>query len=169
MYVTVQLVSTNQSNSTRTDACNYWPYDISNQKGSPLSPNIPCEMVCMVLEQLYTNIFVLSIHVADPPRVTIHPQDIRNIAHGKSVKFSIQSTGTGPLNYKWEWKPTGEEGRAKQWQPCHAKWCKGTTLTISKVDNSNEGSYRCVVNNDAGSHISNPATLTIGKSPKFVI
>ena len=164
MYVTVQLVSTSQPKSTTEQM-----HVISNQKSSPLSPNIPCEMVYTVLEQPYTNIFVLSIHVADPPRVTIHPQDIRNIAHGKSVKLSIQSTGTGPLHYKWEWIPTGEEGGAKQWQPCHAKLGKGPTLTISKVDESNEGSYRCVVNNDAGSDVSNPATLTICKSPKSVI
>lgn len=111
----------------------------------------------------------MSIHVAEPPRVTIHPQDLRNVAQGKSVKFSIQSTGTGLLNYKWEWMPSGEEGGAKQWQPCHAKWCKGPTLTISKVDESNEGTYRCVVSNDAGSDVSNPATLTTCKSPKFVI
>ena len=114
------------------------------------------------------NIFI-SIHVADPPRVTIHPQELRNVVKGKSAKFSIQATGTEPLNYKWEWKPTGEEGRATQWQKCHAKWGIGTTLTIAKVDKSNEGSYRCVVNNDAGSDISNPATLTIGKSSKIVV
>ena len=122
----------------------------------------------MVSEQPYTNTFVLS-HVADPPKVTIHPQDLRNVAQGKSVKFSIQSTGTGLLNYKWEWMPTGEQGGAKQWQPCNPKWCKGPTLTISKVDESNEGSYRCVVSNDAGRDVSNPATLTTCKSPKFVM
>ena len=83
------------------------------------------------------------------------------------MKFSIQSTGTGPLNYKWEWMPTGEEGGAKQWQPCNAKWCKCPTLTISKVDESNDGSYRCVVSNDAGSDVSNPATLTTCKSPNL--
>ena len=114
------------------------------------------------------NIFI-SIHVADPPRVTIHPQELRNVVKGKSAKFSVQATGTEPLNYKWEWKPTGEEGRTKQWQRCNAKWGIGTTLTIPKVDNSNEGSYRCVVDNDAGSDISNPATLTIGKSSKIVV
>ena len=137
--------------------------------GNPLSPNIPCEMVYMVSEQPYTNTFVLSIHVADPPRVIIHPQDLSNVAQGKSVKFTIQSTGTGPLNYKWEWKPTGGEATTKQWQPCNPKWCKGPTLTISKVDESNEGSYRCVVSNDAGRDVSNPATLTTCKSPKFVM
>ena len=111
---------------------------------------------------------LISIHVADPPRVTIHPQELRNVVEGKSAKFSIQATGTEPLNYKWEWKPTGKEDRAKRWQRCNAKSCIGTTLTIAMVDKSNEGSYRCVVNNDAGSDISNPATLTIGKSPKIV-
>ena len=39
---------------------------------------------------------------------------------------------------------------------------------IPKVDKSNEGSYRCVVSNNAGSHISNPATLTLGKSTEIV-
>ena len=118
---------------------------------------------------VFTLSFNISVHVADPPRVTIHPQELRDVVEGKSAKFSIQATGKEPLNYKWEWKSTGEEGRAKQWQKCHAKWCIGTTLMIPKVDKSNEGSYRCVVSNNAGSHISNPATLTLGKSTKIVI
>ena len=39
-----------------------------------------------------------------------------------------------------------------------------STLTISSVQKSNEGSYRCTVSNCAGSEASEYATLTVGKN-----
>ena len=38
-----------------------------------------------------------------------------------------------------------------------------STLTILTVQKSNEGSYRCTVNNLAGSETSECATLTVGE------
>ena len=101
------------------------------------------------------------------PRITAHPQELIDVVQGKSVTFTIQAIGTEPMNYDWQWKPTEERGVSKQWQQCSAKWCKGATLTISKVEKSHEGSYRCVVSNLAGSQTSNPSKLNIGKSLTF--
>ena len=108
-----------------------------------------------------------SVCVADLPRIITHPQEIKDVVQGKPARFSIQASGTEPLNYNWEWKPAEERGESEDWQPCDAKLCKGATLSIAKVEKSNEGSYRCVVSNFAGNQTSIPANLTVGKSSTF--
>ena len=99
----------------------------------------------------------------EPPKVTNHPKSLSKVSLGKPVKFTLQATGTEPLSYHWQWKQTEEEGGSKEWQPCHAEWCDGATLTIPSVQKSNEGSYCCVISNYAGSQTSNPAELSVGK------
>ena len=109
----------------------------------------------------------VSVLVVEPPRIVSEPQELRDVVEGKSAKFSIQATGTEPLNYIWQWKPIGKVYASKDWEPCRAKWCSGATLTIPNVEKSNEGSYRCVVSNFVGNETSIPANLTVGKSSTF--
>ena len=99
----------------------------------------------------------------EPPEVTNHPESLSNVFPGKPVTFTAEATGTGPLNYHWEWKPAEEEGGSSNWQPCHAEWSDCATLTIPSVQKSNEGSYRCVISNYAGSQTSKPAKLEVVK------
>ena len=101
------------------------------------------------------------MYVAEPPRITTHPQELKNAVQGKPAKLTIQATGTEPLSYLWQWKPAGEEDGSEEWQPCPAEWCDGATLTIPSVQKSNEGSYRCVISNCAGSLASAPAKLEV--------
>ena len=98
--------------------------------------------------------------IADPPRVTTHPQELKSIIAGKGAMFSVQATGNEPLSYKWEWKPAESE----KWQPCDAQGSDSATLTIPIVQKSNEGNYRCIINNCAGNSSSEAAELTIGKN-----
>ena len=98
---------------------------------------------------------LVSVHVAVPPRIT---SQLKSAIQGKFVKFTVEATGTTPLNYQWQWKPA-EEG----WQPCDAEWCNGATLTIPNTKKSNEGSYRCVVSNYVGNQTSIPAELCVSK------
>ena len=75
--------------------------------------------------------------------------------------FTIQATGTEPLNYNWQWNPAGE-GASEKWQPCKgAEGSDTTTLTIPSVQKSNKGSYHCVIANCAGSQTSRPAKLEV--------
>ena len=106
----------------------------------------------------YSTSCVLFLHVAEPPRITTHPHDLRDVVRGKPAKFTIQATGTEPLMYQWEWKPAEEEGGSEEWQPCPSEWCNGATALIP-MRQSNEGSYRCAVSNCVGSQASNPAEL----------
>ena len=123
--------------------------------------NIPAGTKCKKHVLLPAHIF---LHVVEPPVVTNHPQDLKNVVPGKPVMFSAQATGTQPLSYHWEWNDYGK------WQPCDMERVSGadsTTLTVPSVHESNEGSYRCVVSNCAGSQTSNPAELSVGKNPMF--
>ena len=102
------------------------------------------------------------LHVAEPPRITSHPQNLKDAVPGKHVMFIVEATGPEPLNYQWEWKSAVDDGK---WQPCDVERFSGadsSTLTIPNVQN--EGSYRCVVSNCAGRQTSNPAELSVGKN-----
>ena len=104
------------------------------------------------------------LHAAEPLRITSHPPEEKDAVPGKTVTFSIQATGTEPLNYQWQHKIGEGNG---EWQLCDAESCPGansSTLTIPSVQKSNEGSYRCTVSNCAGSETSECATLTVGKN-----
>ena len=103
-----------------------------------------------------------SFYVADPLVIT-HPQDWKDAVLGNPAMFTVKATGTEPLNYQWEWKPTMDDGK---WQPCDVERFLGansSTLTIPSVQKSNEGSYCCVVSNSAGSWTSNAAKLSNGE------
>ena len=94
----------------------------------------------------------VCVHVVQLPRITSQQKENQ----GQFLKFTIQAIGTKPLSYQWQWKPA--------WQPCDAEWCDSSTLTIPSVQKSNEGSYRCVISNCAGTQTSNPAGLSVGKN-----
>ena len=105
--------------------------------------------------------FVFS-HSAEPPRITTHPHEVKDAVPGKLVTFSIEAAGTEPLSYQWEYNPD-TEGWSEEWQPCSGS--DTNTLTIPSVQKSNEGSYRCVVSNCAGSRTSKAAKLfDVGKN-----
>ena len=96
---------------------------------------------------------------AGDPQVISHPHDV---VPGNPAMFTVEATGTEPLNYQWEWKPAIDYG----WRLCDVERFPGadsSTLAIPCVQKSNEGSYRCVISNCTGSRTSNPAKLSIGK------
>jgi len=114
--------------------------------------------------QRITAAFLLSPSVAEPPRITNHPQEVKDVAPGKPVNFTIGTTGTEPLSYQWQWKPAGEEGCSKEWQLCDVEGPQTAVLSIPSVQKSNEGQYCCNISNCAGSQISEPAILSVGKN-----
>ena len=105
----------------------------------------------------------ILLHLADPPRIISDPQNLKDALCGKPVTFTAEATGTEPLNYQWERKQAIDDG---EWQPCDVERFPGadsSTIVIPSVEKSNEGSYRCVVSNCAGSQSSYPAKLSVGK------
>ena len=108
--------------------------------------------------------FYIYNYAAKPPRITSHPQAMRDAVPGEPVTFTAEATGTQPLNYQWEWKSAMDGG---EWQLCNVERFPGadsSTLTIPSQQKSNEGSYRCVISNSAGSQTCNAAKLTVGKN-----
>ena len=109
--------------------------------------------------------FLFFMQTADPPRVTVHPQWVKDAVPGQPVTFTVETTGTEPLNYQWQWKPAGDEqGGSEEWQLCDMESSDGTTLKIPSVQKLNEGSYQCVISNCAGSQTSSAAKLSVGKN-----
>ena len=102
-------------------------------------------------------------HPDEPPIITVHPRELKNMVPSKPLALTVQATGTEPLSYQWEVKTGGGNGG---WQLCDVESfpaANSSTLTIPSVQKSNEGSYRCTVSNCAGSETSECATLTVGK------
>ena len=106
---------------------------------------------------------LLSPSVAEPPTITIHPQDFKDVAPGKLVNFTIGTTGTEPLSYQWQWNPAGENGGSEEWQLCDVEGSQTATLSIPSAQKSNEGKYCCIISNCAGILTSNTSTLSLGK------
>ena len=93
---------------------------------------------------------------------------MEEITTGKPVTFTIQATGTEPMNYQWQWKPElVEEGESEAWQDITSDGVKfqelKAGLKLNKVQACDAGYYRCVVSNYAGSETSQCANLVVGK------
>ena len=113
---------------------------------------------------------LLFYFIDEPPEIINHPESFKEISEGQTVAFTIQATGTEPMSYQWEWKPAMDGDGNEEWQPCNTGRFSGTessTLVISSVQKLNEGSYRSVINNYAGSKTSQPAKLSVGRSGLF--
>ena len=105
----------------------------------------------------------VSVHAARLPRITTHPQQLKDAVPGETLAFTVQASGTEPLNHQWEIKTGDESG---EWQSCDVESFPGansSTLTIPSVQKSDEGSYRCTVSNIVGTQTSKPVKLSVGK------
>ena len=74
------------------------------------------------------------------------------------MRFTINAAGGGTLTHKWQKNgadlnplPEGVSGETTD------------TLQIENVARSHEGTYTCIVSNEAGPTPSNPAQLTVRK------
>ena len=89
--------------------------------------------------------------------MTVHPVDQTNIVPGSDVSFSVTATGIAPLSYQWQ-----KDG-VDLTDGGSITGATTATLTITGVMESDEGGYRCVVTNIAGTDTSDSALLTVGK------
>ena len=105
--------------------------------------------------------------LAERPKITTHPQELKNTVLGRPVSFTVKATGTEPLNYQWQWKPVVEGVSSGEWQNLSSggqvQGADTATLTYSSMESCTEGLYRCVVTNVIGEEISEYTDHIIGK------
>ena len=111
--------------------------------------------------------------LAEPPKITAHPQELKGTVSGKPVSFTVQATGTKPLNYQWQWKPVVEGVHSGEWQNLTSggsvQGADTATLIFTSIESCSEGLYRCVVTNDVGEEISEYTDHIIGELWSVVI
>ena len=110
---------------------------------------------------------VLFYSLAEPPKITVHPKELKEIVPGKPISFTVRATGTEPLSYQWQWKPVVEGVSSGEWQNLSsggsAQGVETATLTFTSIESCSEGLYRCVVTNVVGEEISEYTDHIIGK------
>ncbi len=90
----------------------------------------------------------VTVNVNQATQITTQPQS-QSVCEGDDVTFSVSATGDN-LTYQWQKDGSDISGSTS------------SSLTLTNVSSSDEGSYACVVTGDCGSVTSNAATLTIG-------
>ena len=93
-----------------------------------------------------------TLTVNDPPVITSHPQALTK-SPGEDATFSVTATGAATLTYQWRKGGSNISGATS------------ASYTIASVQESDEGSFDCVVTNSAGAATSNAATLTVNDPP----
>ena len=91
----------------------------------------------------------------DPPKITQHPES-KSVATGASTTFTVEATGYGR---RFQWKKDGKD--LHEGSKYHGT--KTDTLQIKDVDESDEGSYQCLVKNAANEVLSKKAELAVSK------
>jgi alpha-tubulin suppressor-like RCC1 family protein len=85
--------------------------------------------------------------IADPPVITVQPVS-RTVNMGSTVLFNVTVTGATPWTYLWRQNGTNTVGGS-------------STLTLTGVGRSRNGSYAVTVSNPGGSTLSSNATLKV--------
>ena len=110
---------------------------------------------------------VLFFSLAQPPKITAHPQELKNTVPGRPVSFTVKATGTEPLKYQWQLKPVVEGVSCGEWQNLSSggpvQGADTATLTYSTIEACSEGLYRCVVTNIVGEEITKCTDHIIGE------
>ena len=75
------------------------------------------------------------------------------------MTFTVHAAGTEPLSYQWKLQQCATLCDVESFPGANS-----STLTITSIQKSNEGSYHCIVSNCAGRVTSECATLSVGKN-----
>jgi len=102
---------------------------------------------------------VASLTLAVAPQITRQPVSVEATS-GETVAFTVEATGTEPLNYQWWYGETRVPGALS------------STLTLSNVQPYYSGNYYVVVANMAGAVTSEVVTLSVvsaGTAPQITV
>lgn len=96
----------------------------------------------------------LTVSLPVAPSIITQPADQAGILPGATATFSVQASGSDPLNYQWYYNTNTLLPNATD-----------SILTITNVQPVNGGAYSVVVDNSVGSITSSVAFLTVNTSP----
>ncbi len=91
---------------------------------------------------------IAQVTVLAAPTITAQPLDT-NVAAGQPFTLAVAATGSAPLSYRWVFEGANLSGAT------------ASTLTVSNAQAVNEGFYRAVVQNSAGSVTSAVARVRV--------
>ena len=96
---------------------------------------------------------IIQVYIIGPPRITNHPANSDDIPVRSSMILMCGANGVGMLVYSWE------RSSGSNWITVNndntTSYTTDTTLAIGQY------MYRCRVNNEAGSVVSNIATVNV--------
>ena len=101
---------------------------------------------------IYTNLYFTVTAGSSPPVITNQPVSLTNNV-GSNVTFSV-TAGTAPLNYQWYFNTNTALFNATN-----------ATLTLTSIQLTNDGYYRCTITNTAGLTNTIDARLTVWQPP----
>jgi plastocyanin len=101
--------------------------------------------------QFFGMVGTIRVMAADAPTITSRPQP-QTVNASNDVVFTVQATGTPPLNYQWFFEQNIIVGAT------------GVTLLLTNVSSADSGTYTVRVTNAFGSD-SASATLTVTNTP----
>ena len=81
------------------------------------------------------------------PQISTNPNDV-TVLTGRSSRLTCSALGT-ELKYQWLRNDKSLPGT------------NSNMLRLTKINESNEGIYKCMVSNKGGDVVSNPATVTV--------
>jgi hypothetical protein len=99
---------------------------------------------------------VATLTVLAPPGFTSEPQN-QAVVLGKSASFSASATGSGTVNYQWQFNGSVLSGATT------------STLVLTNVQTNQAGNYIVVAANSYGSTTSTVATLTVYVPPAITL
>jgi hypothetical protein len=94
-----------------------------------------------------------------PPGFASQPTNVVANA-GDDVSFAVSATGTDPLTYQWS-----KNGNQPLTNGGNISGSTSATLSLTNVAAADAGSYAVTVTNEAGSAVSETATLTVIEPP----
>jgi len=104
---------------------------------------------------------MVTVSLLEPPSILTQPLS-QLVPLGSNVNFSVVSTGTPSLFYRWRFNGTNLSDSA------HIVGSQTTNLSVLNVQSSDIGSYQVVITNAIGSVTSAIASLTLVKATPAV-
>ncbi|MFO8234429.1 MAG: gliding motility-associated C-terminal domain-containing protein, partial [Bacteroidales bacterium] len=98
-----------------------------------------------------------SLTIRDTVNIIEHPED-KHVCEGETITFGVDAEGYGSLSYTWEYND------GSGWETLTTIGdisVDEDTLTIANTDTTDEGTYRCIIENVCGTVVTDIVNLEV--------